>query len=211
MTYSQRRTADQLSIGLSKLLSLRNLIIGIVFLFIVVIIFPISTVLMLQTTYAKHIAESSDQVKEVSVIVVMSDAVYSESTDAMEERLNVANEVANTTSGARVLVSGSDELANLADERQPELKNLIVDRNSNDTYDTCYRLRYVYQFDEVTIVSHRKHLERALYTCASMGIEVRGVVVDSPNYSEDWVQELIAFNEALWEINILKPDVDLSE
>jgi len=46
------------------------------------------------------------------------------------------------------------------------------------TYDSCYRARDIFEVEEAVLLTQAYHLDRALLTCAGLGLDVVGVPVD---------------------------------
>lgn len=86
-----------------------------------------------------------------------------------------------------LLMTGDNHIANY---NEPEsMRQYAIDRGVPEsaivldyagfrTYDSCYRAREVFQLDEVILVTQAFHLDRALLTCGSLGLDVVGVPVD---------------------------------
>lgn len=55
---------------------------------------------------------------------------------------------------------------------------LVLDYAGFRTYDSCYRARDIFKVDQAILVTQAFHLDRALLTCNSLGIESVGVAAD---------------------------------
>ncbi len=55
---------------------------------------------------------------------------------------------------------------------------LVLDYAGFRTYDSCYRARDIFKVDQAILVTQAFHLDRALLTCGSLGIESVGVAAD---------------------------------
>ncbi|MCA0457582.1 MAG: YdcF family protein [Chloroflexi bacterium] len=55
---------------------------------------------------------------------------------------------------------------------------LVLDYAGFRTYDSCYRARDIFKVDRAILVTQAFHLDRALLTCSSLGIESVGVAAD---------------------------------
>jgi SanA protein len=53
-----------------------------------------------------------------------------------------------------------------------------LDRGGIRTYDTCYRAREIFGYEDVILVTQDFHLDRALLTCQGLGMEAVGVAAD---------------------------------
>lgn len=56
---------------------------------------------------------------------------------------------------------------------------LVLDYAGFRTYDSCYRAHAIFQVDQAILVTQAFHLDRALLTCNSLGIESLGVAADA--------------------------------
>lgn len=64
---------------------------------------------------------------------------------------------------------------------------ILLDPDGLRTYDSCYRAREVFNLEGAILVTQAFHLDRALLTCDTLGLDVVGVAADyqRPNgYSE---------------------------
>lgn len=55
---------------------------------------------------------------------------------------------------------------------------ILLDPLGLRTYDSCYRARDVFGVDEAIVVTQDFHLDRALWLCTTLGLEVVGVAAD---------------------------------
>ncbi len=56
---------------------------------------------------------------------------------------------------------------------------LVLDYAGFRTYDSCYRARDIFKVNKAILVTQAFHLDRALLTCNSLGIESIGVAADT--------------------------------
>ncbi len=93
---------------------------------------------------------------------------------------------------------------------------LVLDYAGRRTYDSCYRARSIFGVERAILVTQAFHLDRAMYLCASFGIESIGVMADRRSYtasSEAWwsIREAAATVAAWFDVNVLKPTPVLGE
>lgn len=93
---------------------------------------------------------------------------------------------------------------------------LVLDYAGRRTYDSCYRARSIFGVERAILVTQAFHLDRAMYLCASFGIDSVGVMADRRTYatsSETWwsIREAAATVAAWLDVNILKPTPVLGE
>jgi SanA protein len=87
---------------------------------------------------------------------------------------------------------------------------MVRDYAGRRTYDTCLRARDIFRVNRALLVSQAYHLDRALLTCETLGIEVQGVSADRSAYPSEpfrgwWMRELPAATGALWDLLIMPP------
>jgi len=56
---------------------------------------------------------------------------------------------------------------------------LVLDYAGFRTYDSCYRARDIFKVESAILVTQAFHLDRALFTCAGLGIDAVGVAADA--------------------------------
>jgi SanA protein len=93
---------------------------------------------------------------------------------------------------------------------------IILDYAGRRTYDSCYRARAIFDLQQVTVVTQRFHLNRAIYLCEALGVEAVGVVADRRAYRKpqpQWwsLRELAALVNAWLDIHLLQPQPVLGE
>lgn len=84
----------------------------------------------------------------------------------------------------------------------------MLDYAGRRTYDTCYRVEYIWGVEEAVLVTQWFHLDRALYTCDKPGIDAVGVAADRHDYysARYWlVREVAAASRAWLDLNALRP------
>lgn len=90
---------------------------------------------------------------------------------------------------------------------------IVLDKQGNRTYDTCRRAADVYSVSDALLVTQHYHLDRALLTCDTLGIEVQGVSADSFRYADYalrfwWLREIPATTVAIKDL-FLSPPTDV--
>lgn len=88
--------------------------------------------------------------------------------------------------------------------------DIVRDYAGLSTYDTCYRAQAIFGVNSAILVTQNFHLPRALYTCASLGIDASGVAADTYTFSRSlqlfWnIREAFATLNALLEVNLTRP------
>ena len=93
-------------------------------------------------------------------------------------------------------------------------EDIVLDYAGRRTYDTCYRAGYIFGVQEAILVTQHFHLDRALYICDSLGIDVVGVAADRQPYQAArlwWWREVAAVTNAWLDLNVLHPTPVLGE
>ena len=61
-------------------------------------------------------------------------------------------------------------------------RDIVMDYAGRSTYETCYRARAIFGLSDAVLVTQRFHLDRALLTCNSLGVQADGYVADRRPY-----------------------------
>ena len=93
--------------------------------------------------------------------------------------------------------------------------DIVLDYAGRRTYDSCYRARHIFGVTDAILVTQTYHLDRALFTANSLGIDAVGVGADLRDYTlirQWWWREMLATPVAWLEIHgILRPQPILGE
>lgn len=94
--------------------------------------------------------------------------------------------------------------------------DLVLDYAGRRTYDSCYRARSIFGVERAILVTQAFHLDRAMYLCASFGLDTIGVMADRRSYaasSATWwsIREAAATVAAWLDVNLLRPTPVLGE
>lgn len=65
------------------------------------------------------------------------------------------------------------------------LKDTYLDTGGIDTYSTVYRMKHIFQFDEVILISQNFHLTRATFLARLMGMNSVGYNADKHEYNDE--------------------------
>jgi SanA protein len=90
------------------------------------------------------------------------------------------------------------------------VQDIVLDYAGRRTYDTCYRALHIFDVREAVLVTQDFHLTRALFTCASLGVESTGVPAEGRRYRRSsylfWtLREIPATVVAAWEVWVVRP------
>ena len=162
----------------------KNMITTILIIIAIVLcIVTITNDIMISKTKSKII--SLDKVSELNdyKVVVLGAAVYGDRLSYMlKDRLDMAVSIYNKNSN-NIVISGDNE-NDTYNEIEPMRKyliqngikeeNIIEDKYGLSTYDSIYRMKEVYGYDKIIIITQEYHLYRSLYIADELGIEVYG-------------------------------------
>lgn len=90
-------------------------------------------------------------------------------------------------------------------------EDIILDYAGRRTYDSCFRAKYIFEIDNLIVVTQAFHLPRALFICNAIAIEANGVAADDANYNKHsytfwWAREILASVVAFWDVYIVNPE-----
>ena len=117
----------------------------------------------------------------VAVVLGAGVQVNGEPTTVLQNRLDTASEMYSDGALTTIVVSGDNREANY---NEPEAMrqylinqgvqdaDIVLDYGGRRTADTCWRVKHVFNAEEVTLISQRFHLSRAALLCESMGLDV---------------------------------------
>ncbi len=131
-----------------------------------------------------HIS-SIEETAPTQCILVLGASVLRDGrpSSILEDRLRATTAIAKRHPKAKVLVSGDqepgyDEVSIMASYlRRHGVANdrIVIDPKGYRTFDSMYRARNVYGFDQVTVVTNPFHAPRAVFLGRHLGIDARGV------------------------------------
>ncbi|MDH3674134.1 MAG: YdcF family protein, partial [Anaerolineae bacterium] len=146
-------------------------------------------------------------------------------TPVLHDRVATAVDLYKAGSVEKILMSGDNRfpghnepeaMRRLAVQLGVPDTDIILDYAGRRTYDSCYRARAIFDLQQVTVVTQRFHLNRAIYLCEALGVEAVGVVADRRAYRRpqpQWwsLRELAALVNAWLDIHLLQPQPVLGE
>jgi SanA protein len=90
--------------------------------------------------------------------------------------------------------------------------DLVLDYAGRRTYDSCYRAKHIFGVDEAILVTQNYHLDRALFTCNSLGIEAIGMASGRRGIGWlFWLRELPAVAVAWLDVHVRHPQPVMGE
>ena len=143
----------------------------------------------------------------------------------LKDRLDAALELYRAGRVQKLLFSGDNrfveynepaKMLEYALEQGIPREDIVLDYAGRRTYDTCYRVRDIFQVQDVVLVTQRYHLPRALDTCRGLGLNVVGYAADRQYYPRRfitwyWIREVPALWRSWWDLAITHPIPVLGE
>jgi vancomycin permeability regulator SanA len=160
-----------------------------------------------------------DEAPKMKVAIVFGAGLDESGTgDILSDRVQTGIDLYEAGKVQKIIMSG-DNRTEFHDEPSAMMKQaqeagvpdyaLQPDYAGRRTYDTCLRAKKIFKVDEAILVTQDFHMDRALYTCDSVGIDVVGVSANRHNYKGGnlyALRDYFALVKAVWEINVDQPD-----
>ncbi len=180
---------------------------------------PLAMMLDVQLENISKLAPSVEAVQPAPTAIVLGAAIQGndEPSDALRDRLLVAQDLYQRHLVSSILVSGDDGKYR-ADEVKV-MKTFLLDHDvpgsaimedgeGYRTYESCKRAVQTFGVKKAIVITQRFHIGRALYLCNHLGLDATGVSSDLESYRRiDYfiVRDLAASVEAWWDINVHAP------
>lgn len=184
-------------------------VILIIFIVGICIVFSINN--CVKNKYRDYIIKENEvsKLEDVDAIVVLGAKVNSKNQLSLmlKDRLDKGIEVFNYNISDTLLMSGdgvsSDNnetraMVNYAKLMEVPIINIKEDTRGLSTYESMYRLKHVYNYKKVVVVTQKYHLYRAIYIANELGIEAYGVSAREKEYrgqATREVREVLARNK----------------
>ena len=133
----------------------------------------------------------------------------------LADRVDAALDLYKTGKAQKLLLTGDNRfvwynepgsMANYLMERGVPRSDLVLDYAGRRTYDSCYRARHIFGIEQAILVTQNYHLDRALFTCNSLGIDAIGMASDRRRTNLFfWLRELPAVAVAWLDVNVRHP------
>jgi len=201
------------------------LIVSLASLLLLVLIFAFGLRAWVNTVYASRIHTRPADVPPHQVAIVFGAGVRGDRpTPVLADRVEAAVELYQAGRVQKLVMTGDNRFvdynepaAMIAYARElgvPE-QDLVADYAGRRTYDSCYRARDIFGLKQAVLVTQGFHLNRALFICDRLGLEVVGYAADRRAYpGSQWVwrlREVPALALAWWDTTIRKPVPVLGE
>lgn len=190
----------------------------ILIVLIVIILVPvIINFYVILSTKNRIVSGDSELLADIDYIVVLGAGIRrGKPSPMLEDRLKTGISLYNNDISNKILITGDhmnddyDEVTvmknYLLEHGIPE-EDIITDNYGISTYDSIYRVKNVYKFNKVVIVSQRYHLYRALFLSDNLDLESYGVEANLRYYYGQWyreIREILARNKDFIK-GIIKP------
>lgn len=210
-----------MSIPVKKILTI---IVSVCFLFIVGLA-GVLVYIHFSTDKLIYSFESIEEISEKEVGIVFGASVIGttrQPSDVLADRIKTAVELYNKGKISKIIMSGDNRethynepqvMSDYAQNLGVSEHDIILDLAGYRTYDTCYRVKHEFGFNEAILVTQKYHLYRALYTCRALGIDVEGASSSLQEYRDQFyfnLREIPATLLAFWEVHIDKPEFEFS-
>ena len=177
------------------------------------------------TVYGSRIYTHPDDVPVRRVAIVFGAAVRSNRpTPVLADRVEAAAELYHAGRVQKLIMTGDNRFV---DYNEPDAMiayavelgvpegDMVADYAGRRTYDSCYRARDVFGVSQAVLVTQGFHLNRALFICDRLGLDVVGYAADRGSFpGSQWVwrlREVPALALAWWDTTIRRPVPVLGE
>lgn len=184
---------------------------------VVTVFVPINIV---KLSYRKNIYTDISKIPEKPVALVLGAAVWQGEypSHALEDRLISAIELYKNNKVQKLVMSGDNSkdyynepivMKEYAMDNGVAEEDIVLDYAGFRTYDSCYRMRDIFEVEDLIIVTQAFHLPRSIYICNELGVTAVGykadkrILRDAVNNS---IREFLATWLAWWQVNISKPN-----
>ncbi len=169
----------------------------------------------------EQVYHSTESVPGNNVALVLGAGLWRDGSPGavLHDRVVTAVELYQAGAVKKLLMSGDNRfesynepqaMSQLALELGVPDEDIVLDYAGRRTYDSCYRAKEIFGLAQVTVVTQRFHLNRALYLCDALGLKAIGVIADRQIYRtrfRHWwhLREMAALVKVWLDINLLHP------
>ncbi len=184
----------------------------LIILFVSLLIFLLWYLSFINKYSSKIYTDVNDIPSNYATLVFGAQIWGQEPSYMLYERIEASDKLYKADKIQKIIMSG-DNRTNNYNEPQVMIEaakklgipetDLHPDYAGRSTYESCYRARYIFGQDKIVIVSQRYHLNRALYLCENLGLDVVGFEADN-KYGIDYknlIREVLATVLAVYQIN----------
>ena len=138
--------------------------------------------------------------ENVDCILILGAGIWGDKPSPMlEDRLNEGIRLYNEGVATKIVMSGDhgrdeyDEvniMKEYAIEKGVPSEDIFMDHAGFSTYESIYRVKEIFEADNIVIVTQEYHLYRALYIADKLDIDAYGINSDPRNYRGQLYREL---------------------
>ncbi len=187
----------------------KRLVFFVVLSFGFLIIFILTTNVVIYTTTKAYIYNNSTNAPEAEVALIPGAAILDNGalSQIFIDRVDIAIVLYEEKKVSKILVSG-DNSTDIHNEVNPVRLYLInkgipdqdifLDHAGFDTYSTMYRARDIFGVTSILIATQSFHLPRAVFIASQLGIEAFGVNADAGHILfRNYLREILADEKAV--------------
>lgn len=171
-----------------------------IILILTILLIPIIINFYVILSTKSQIVDNKDITTNIDYIVVLGAGIRNNRPSPMlEDRLKTSIKLYNNGISDKIILTGdhqSDDydevtvMLNYLLENNIPKEDIILDNYGISTYDSIYRLKYIYKASNIVIVTQKYHLYRALYIANKLDIEAIGVTSNLRSYYGQSIREV---------------------
>ncbi len=196
---------------------MRKMFLKLFFILLVIILLPRFVTFL----YARKRTHTIEESPAQRAAIVFGAGLWSDGTPTpvLKDRVTTAVNLYFAGKVEKILMSGDNRfidynepgaMRDYAVQLGVPAEDIVLDYAGRRTYDTCYRANYIFELQEVILVTQQFHLPRAIYTCNKLGLTATGVAANNRIYNlRDYlywqIRELPATVVAFLQVHITHP------
>lgn len=171
-----------------------------IIIILIILLVPIIINFYVILSTKSQIVDNKDITTNIDYIVVLGAGIRNNRPSPMlEDRLKTSIKLYNNGISDKIILTGdhqSDDydevtvMLNYLLENNIPKEDIILDNYGISTYDSIYRLKYIYKANNIVIVTQKYHLYRALYIANKLDIEAIGVTSNLRSYYGQSIREV---------------------
>jgi len=171
---------------------MKKIIIILAIIFIVGLILVFGINFYVKSSTKKKIISDINKIPQVDCILILGAGIDGDRPSLMlEDRLKAGIKLYDNNISQKIVMSGDhgrkehDEvniMKNYAMELDVPSSDIFMDHAGFSTYESMYRLKYIFGAKSVVIVSQKYHLYRSLYIARSLGLDAYGYAAEDIKY-----------------------------
>ena len=197
-----------------------KLIIKVVFIVIIILL-----LVMLGINFYVRLSSKSDIVNNPdggkdAILVLGAGLRNGKPSPILKDRLDTAIKLYKDGVSKRIIVSGDhgkkyyDEVNVMKKyliDNGIDSNNIFMDHAGFSTYDSIYRAKYIFQANDIVIVTQKYHLYRSLYIAKRLGLNAVGVSATLRDYTGSLkfeAREILARDKDFFKV-MFKPEASI--